>query len=418
MKKLFLVLLILSFVSVTFAQNHRTCGTMSSLKSQQDQDPLLKSKMTQIELEAAKWIKKHGKDQQKGIITIPVVVHVIYKFNVQNISVAQIKSQIEILNQDYHKMNADTINTPNLFKGLAADIEIEFCFARQRPDGGWTNGITRTKTTKTVFDLYQNDAKYTAQGGYDAWDRDKYFNIWVVPSIKAGASSGILGYAQLPGGSAATDGVVVGYLYFGNIGTAQSPYDKGRTLTHETGHWLNLYHIWGDDGNACSGSDQVQDTPNQASENYGCPTFPSSSCSNTSDMFMNYMDYTNDACMNMFTLGQKQRMLAVMNTNRVALKTSTMCQTVSIDNVDLQERIKVYPNPSKGIFTIDFTDVIMDNNITISIYNIMGQLVYIEECAAVQSQKQIEIPNLTNGIYMLHINSAQTTIIKKIEIHR
>ena len=418
MKKLFLVLLLLSVVSVTFAQNHRTCGTMTSLKSLQDKDPLLKSKMTQIELETVKWIKKHGKDQQKEIITIPVIVHVIYRYNVQNISNAQIQSQLDILNQDYRRMNLDTINTPSSFDSLAADIEIEFCFARQRPDGGWTDGVTRTQTTKMAFDLYQNDAKYTAQGGHDAWDRNKYFNIWVVPSIKAGAETGILGYAQFPGGPAATDGVVVGYNYFGNIGTAQSPYNKGRTLTHETGHWLNLYHIWGDDGNACSGSDQVQDTPNQADENYGCPTFPSPSCSNTSDMFMNYMDYTNDACMNMFTLGQKQRMLAAMNTNRAALKTSTMCQIVSIDNIDLQERITVYPNPSKGIFTIDFTDVIMDYNITISVYNAMGQLVYTEECADVQSEKQIEIPSLTNGIYMLHINSAQTTLIKKIEIHR
>ncbi|MBU3677068.1 MAG: T9SS type A sorting domain-containing protein, partial [Chitinophagaceae bacterium] len=140
---------------------------------------------------------------------------------------------------------------------------------------------------------------------------------------------GLLGYAQFPGGASATDGVVINYTATGNIGTAAAPYNKGRTATHEVGHWLNLYHIWGDDGTGCNGSDLVGDTPNQGGPNYGCPTFPKLSCTNgpNGDMHMNYMDYTDDACMYMFTTGQKARVDALFAAGgaRAALLTSNGC---------------------------------------------------------------------------------------------
>ena len=137
------------------------------------------------------------------------------------------------------------------------------------------------------------------------WDATKYLNLWA-----CSLSGGVLGYAQFPGGSTATDGVVILNSAFGN--TATGPYNKGRTATHEVGHWLNLRHIWGDDGGACTGSDLVSDTPNQGAENYGCPLATKASCSNGGDMFMNYMDYTDDACMFMFSAGQKARMQATV----------------------------------------------------------------------------------------------------------
>jgi hypothetical protein len=170
--------------------------------------------------------------------------------------------------------------------------------------------------------------KSSSTGGSNAWDRNKYLNIWVCD-----ISGGILGYAQFPGGSASTDGVVVDYQYFGTIGTATAPFNKGRTATHEVGHWLNLYHIWGDDGTGCTGSDLVSDTPNQADQNYGCPAFPQVSCSNgpNGDMFMNYMDYTDDACMFMFSTGQATRMQALFAAGgaRASLLTSNGCGTVT-----------------------------------------------------------------------------------------
>ena len=148
--------------------------------------------------------------------------------------------------------------------------------------------------------------KFSKKGGINATDPQTTLNIWV-----CNLSNSLLGYAQFPGGNPASDGVVCDTQAFGTTGTAQSPFNKGRTATHEVGHWLNLYHIWGDDGSACTGSDQVADTPNQAGYNFGCPTFPKVTCNNQGDMSMNYMDYTDDGCMYMFTAGQKARALAI-----------------------------------------------------------------------------------------------------------
>ena len=416
-KTITLVIALFLFMNVS-AQEHRNCGTMRSQEYLYAQNPTYKARMAANEAAIQDWIKKHGSERQKSVITIPVVVHVIYQYQVQNISDAQIQSQIDILNNDYRRMNADTALTPDSFKLVAADIEIEFCFAHQDPDGNWTNGVTRTLTSKSKFEMSTNEAKYTSMGGHDVWDRDKYFNIWVVPSIVDGPDAGILGYAQFPGGPAATDGVVIAYKYFGNIGTATYPYNKGRTLTHESGHWLSLYHIWGDDNGSCSGSDKVQDTPNQADYNYSCPQYPHSSCNNYSDMFMNYMDYTDDACMNIFTQGQKLRMIAVMNTNRASLKTSNVCQIVSVNEPKLEDRLKIYPNPSQGVFVLDFNEIEVKGPVDIKIYNVLGQLVYSQNYQNIANREQVSIPNSNAGIYMVHIKSEQFNIIKKIEIHR
>jgi hypothetical protein len=144
-------------------------------------------------------------------------------------------------------------------------------------------------------------------------------NVWVCP-----LGGGLLGYAQFPGGPALTDGVVVNYRAFGAGGTAEAPFDLGRTLTHEVGHYLNLRHIWGDTPD-CSGSDSVDDTPNCAGPNFGTPTFPVVTCNNgpNGDMFMNYMDYVDDAAMVMFTTQQVVRMRTALETMRAGLIAST-----------------------------------------------------------------------------------------------
>jgi len=281
----------------------------------------------QIEQQTRDFIQNGGSTQNRVVVTIPVVVNVVWNTTAENISDAQIQSQLDVLNADFRRLNADASNTPAAFQGISADCEVNFCLATQDPTGAATTGIRRRQTTVTAFGT--NDAvKYTAQGGLDIWDRNKYLNIWVCD-----ISGGILGYAQFPGGPAATDGVVIDYQYFGTTGTATAPFNLGRTGTHEVGHWLNMYHIWGDDGTSCTGSDQVSDTPNQADENYGCPTFPQVSCSNgpNGDMFMNYMDYTDDACMNAFTTGQKNRAQALFVTGgaRASLLTSPGCQPPS-----------------------------------------------------------------------------------------
>ena len=418
MKFLFSVI-VFSFLFVNIqAQSHRNCGTTIYMNHLMKQDTTLAAKMAQQEVDIQNWIRKNAHTSQKTIVRIPVIVHVLYNSNIQNISDAQIYSQIDVLNEDYRRLNKDTTNTPTLFAPLGADIEIEFCVAHQTPTGAWTNGITRTHTNKTSFDINTNDAKYNYKGGVDAWDRNKYLNLWVVPSIKDGASGGILGYAQFPGGPAATDGVVIGYRYFGRVGTLSYPYNKGRTATHEIGHWLSLYHIWGDDNGGCSGTDYVQDTPNQSDYNDGCPSFPHSSCSNTSDMFMNYMDYTDDRCMNIFTEGQKLRMLAVINGSRASLKTSGKCQVVSIEEPKIEEQLKVYPNPSNGKFQIDFGQMNPMGVTNIRIYNSLGQLVYSGEYQDVKGLVDVDMPNVNRGIYLLNIQSNELSINRKIEIHR
>lgn len=255
-----------------------------------------------------------------GVIRIPVVVHVIYKTATENISDAQIQGQIDVLNTDYRRLNADISTVPTVFQSLTADTRIEFQLAVRGPDCNPTTGITRTSTTEDSFPSDES-MKYAASGGHDAWPRDKYLNIWVCNL------SGLMGYAQFPGGAAATDGVVIDYEYFGTTGTVSSPYDLGRTATHEIGHWFNVRHIWGDDcpsADQCAGSDEVADTPNQECMNYGCPTFPHVSCTNgpNGDMFVNYMDYVDDDCMVMFTAGQAARMDAGIYGARSAIVAS------------------------------------------------------------------------------------------------
>ncbi len=263
------------------------------------------------------------------MVTIPVVFHVVYNTTAQNISDAKCIAQLNQLNLDFARLNTDAGNTPAAFSGLAANTQVQFCLAQRDPSGNATTGIIHKSTTSTSFSSNDN-VKRTANGGDNAWDATKYLNIWT-----CNLSGGLLGYAQFPGGSASTDGVVVLYSSVGSMtspGTA-TPYHLGRTTTHEVGHWLNLYHIWGDES-ACNADDNVSDTPKQKAENYGCPTYPQTTqsggrCSTTdpSSMYMNYMDYTDDGCMNMFSAGQAVRMQALFASggSRVAMVSSLGC---------------------------------------------------------------------------------------------
>ncbi|MBT8319137.1 MAG: zinc metalloprotease [Gramella sp.] len=220
-----------------------------------------------------------------GVVNIPVVVHVIYSNAQQNISDAQIASQIDVLNADFNATNGDASSVPSEFAGLVADSDVSFTlantFRHSNPRAEWGT---------------RDDMKYA----YPPVSPSTTLNIWV-----CNIGGGILGYAQFPGGPASTDGVVVAPQFFGTTGYVSAPFDKGRTATHEVGHYLNLRHIWGD--GRCKQDDFVADTPSSDGPNYGCPSYPTVNCRNN-DMTMNYMDYTNDACMYMFSEGQKSRM--------------------------------------------------------------------------------------------------------------
>ena len=301
-----------------FFEGKRKCAAHEYNEDLMAKDPDFRRNQQQIEEFTTRFVAENRSLQNRAVITIPVVVHVVYRTAAENISDAMIQSQIDVLNADFRKLNADRTKVPAAFAGLAADYEINFCLAKRTPTGLATTGIERRATpNKKAFST--NDAmKKTNTGGLDAWDATKYLNIW-----SCNMGGGILGYAQFPGGSNATDGVVILYSAFGYNSPAAN-YNLGRTATHEVGHWLNLRHIWGD---ASCGNDLVNDTPTQQTANYGCPTYPHATCSNAGDMSMNYMDYTYDACMYMFSAGQKARSQAIFATGsaRASLLTSNGC---------------------------------------------------------------------------------------------
>jgi hypothetical protein len=279
----------------------RSCGSYEVLQEQMKADPTLRQRMDQIEAFTNRMIQSGKLNKATGTIEIPVVVHVLYNTTTQNINNQQVASQITVLNQDYSATNGDKGQTPSLFSSVTSTgFGVHFTI----------DTVRHIKTKTRSFST--NDAvKNSNRGGDNAIDPQHKLNIWV-----CNLGQGLLGYAQFPGGNWSTDGVVILYSAFGSRsiypgGTYVSKYDLGRTATHEVGHWVNLRHIWGDDGGSCSGSDLVADTPNQGSENYGCPSFPHVSCSNSGDMSMNYMDYTDDACMYMFSNGQQSRSLAI-----------------------------------------------------------------------------------------------------------
>lgn len=273
----------------------RGCATQEVLEAQLKADPTLAIRMNEIEAFTNKSILS-GK-LVNGKVQIPVVVNVLYRTTAENISDAQIQTQIDVLNKDFNALNSDYNSVPALFAGVKANVGISFVLDQ----------VIRKSTTKTSWGT--NDAvKKVAQGGLAPTSPTTKLNLWACT-----IGGGILGYAQFPGGASATDGVVVDSKYFGLSGAAAAPYNLGRTATHEVGHWMNLRHIWGD---ATCGSDLVSDTPTHNTANYGVPAYPHySTCSGTPvEMTMNYMDYVDDNAMYMFSNGQKSRMAAIFVT--------------------------------------------------------------------------------------------------------
>lgn len=338
------------------------------------------------------------------IITIPVVIHVLYNNATENISDAQILSQIESLNNDYRRLNSDTINTPAAFAAVAADTRITFCLAKTDPKGRRTTGIVR-KYTSTQNWLADDEMKYSSKGGDNAWDSKKYLNIWVCNLFGR-----MIGYATLPGTAADKDGLVIKYNAFGTKGTLSFPYNKGRTATHEIGHWLGLMHLWGD--KSC-GDDGVSDTPPQQSSNSGCTSFPhKSACSINSngDMFMNFMDFSDDACMNMFTTGQKNKMRSLFVTGgaRNSFLTANGCDTSLVvpegalpGELTETVSIQIYPNPAIDKLNIKSADATELIGKPLLIVDVMGKTIITK--VLISQTNTISLTGLRTGIYFVQI---------------
>ena len=330
-------------------QPDRNCATNQANALLLQHNPEYKQRSLQVDEQAKLYLesRKNQKNSAAGD-TITVVFHVVYNNAQQNITDAQILSQLQILNEDFNQLNADTINIPGPFKQAAGNPGIYFCMASLDPDGNPTTGITRTATNRTSFRFTENQMKFTTQGGHNIWKPELYLNIWV-----CNLADNVLGYAQFPGGPANTDGIVLRYSSLGKFpfNTFPGPYNQGRTATHEIGHWLGLRHIWGENEDDCTDSDQIADTPNQAGKSSGCPKFPKISCNNgpNGDMFMNFMDYTNDNCMHLFTRNQSEKMNAVLQTSRNSLLASNMCSDKL--NADFRaEPDAIFPGESTSFF--------------------------------------------------------------------
>ena len=295
--------------------SRRMCGAAAAYYLAVESHPEYRQRQRALEIETAQRMAAGPESLiPDEPITIPVVVHVVYDEDSENIPDDQIRSQITVLNQDFGATNPNAPNVPDVWRGFVVDTNIRFALASEDPEGNSTTGITRTQTDRREFGI-DDSVKSANTGGVDPWEPDRFANVWV-----CNLAGGLLGYAQFPGGTDDIDGVVILNTAFGTRGTAAAPYNGGQTATHEFGHYLNLYHIWHPD-NTCSDGDEISDTPNQEGPNYGRPEFPHVSCNNgpNGDMFMNFMDYVEDANMFMFTPQQAARMMATLQGPRSSL---------------------------------------------------------------------------------------------------
>jgi Pregnancy-associated plasma protein-A/Secretion system C-terminal sorting domain len=311
------------------------CGTVQVLELALKRDPTLKKRLELQELQLQKAITQRSLQslRTEAVITIPVVFHIVLP-DPNVVSNAQVQAQVDTLNTDFGGRNSDSVLIPAAFKALFGKSNIQFTLARRTPDDEPTNGIERSIAGKSSYATTDNSLKYTALGGADAWDPSRYFNVWLCD-----LSGGILGYGTPPGSSVSLEqGVAI--LFSSLPGGSSAPYDLGRTLTHETGHYFNLIHIWGDDDGLCTGTDNIGDTPNQTDATFGCPgtAVKTDACTPAAPgiLYQDYMDYTDDACMHLFTKEQVTRMESALNILRTTLLTSNGAQPVILKNLDAE----------------------------------------------------------------------------------
>ena len=432
-------LLILFFVSpvVVSAQQvsrviQEQCATMQRLQVQFERNPDLRKKFEQETARFTNAVKRGAYREldsdtnatSKTTYIIPVVFHIV-STNPDNITDATIQAQMDVLNKDFAGINEDTTRVPAYFKPLFGRSAIQFCLAQQTPSGEGTSGIERIKTTKTSFVAGSDAERRISTGGVGSWDTKRYYNVWV-----CNLSSSVLGYSTLPNDAGASD------LQGSTIDTRSLPggsltnYNSGKTLTHETGHFFNLLHIWGDDGGDCTGSDLVDDTPNQADASKNCASgIKTDACTTGGNgiMYQNYMDYSFDSCLVMFTRQQVVRMESALLAYRSSLTTSNGCTQPVLKKFDA--RLASIDQPSQRLCSSSFTPVVsfenrgsqiltsLDINMridsgSIKTYNWKGSLAYLAKVT-------IPLTNITTdtGIHTLTIyvtnpnNNADENII-------
>ena len=319
-------------------ESQQRCDAGEYFKSKMETDPEFRRNHEMIIRLIEEYYRTIDRDDESslrgGRIIIPVVVHVLHEGEAvgtgTNVSDVQVQSQIDVMNRDFRKLNADVSTTPAAFLPVTADTRIEFQLAARDPTCGATNGITRQAAGRTFYTASQ--AKSAGTGGVDPWDPEKYLNIWVVPDLRSASGNDILGSSSFPADALNQQGFVVDFEFLGNIGTGTTNprFNDGRTAVHEFGHFFNLQHIWADDDDRdgvcddppeCDGSDGIDDTPNAGEPNFNTPVAPLTDCCTAGDgvMFMNYLDYVDDSAMVMFTQDQATMMVATLYGTKASL---------------------------------------------------------------------------------------------------
>ena len=329
------------------------------------------------------------------VYNIPVVIHVLYNNNEQNISDNQVFSQINVLNEDYNNLNQDLNLVPDQFSDIVGFTGFNFCLAQYDLNGDSFNGINRVYTDVLSFQGFNNNMKENNSGGADSWDTNSYLNIWV-----CNLSGNSLGFATMPGDvDEIYDGIVIDYEYFGINLDSSSPYNLGRTGTHEVGHYFNLEHTF---YAGCSDWDSCDDTPPIASATFGCPNSTQESCGVTS-MTMNFMDYTDDACMNMFTSCQTTIMVnTLLNQRSGLLLNSNQCYPVSSNELTTYNLL--YPNPIK-----DYVKINLFNSSAV-FFDLYGRVV---STFFVDYPSKFDLSFLDSGYYVVYfpeLNSYETLV--------
>jgi len=380
------------------------------------QDKTLKNKLEEIETFTAQKLNSLNENVQRinrlpEIIKIPVVFHVLYHTPDQNVEKSVIDLLLAALNRDFNKQNSDTVNIPSMFKPFATPMGFEFKLATMDPKGFSTCGIVR-KYTPITYWMSDDKMKFSATYGDDAWDSKSYLNIWICDMRD------VLGYSTFPGMDAKKDGVVLSdESIFVARGTSPTVNDF-RTLVHEVGHWLNLRHIWGE---GYCGDDKVDDTPKQSTYTPGCPTGSRISCSNNlpGDMYMNYMDFTDDACMNMFTTGQRKRarILFEMGGARQSILNSKGLNISTVQGANLPDyypqwlHVEVYPNPATTQLNLFFEYDERWKGKKMLILDITGRVVISKIISA--KNETIDISRLGPGIYFINAEKEEEKLHAK-----
>ncbi len=412
------------FLSSSQLVSQERCSFNQYIEFKGSSNPNWLSQVQQVQQTIEQFATNTSRSFNGEIAHIPVVVHILYNNEIQNISDQQVFDQIQVLNQDYRRLNSDTTLTRDIFKPVAADAGIEFYLAQTDPDGNPTNGITRTQTDQTSFWLSMTDMKSSLTGGKDAWPVGQYLNLWVCNmSIPIVNTPFILGFATPPNGAPnwpansgaeqiQEDGVVIHYEVFGphpDVTGTLATVNRGRTASHEIGHYLGLRHIWGDGD--CTVDDGLTDTPNAAAANQQTCDYATNSCTDDvndlPDMLENYMDYSDENCLNMFTQQQVAAMHFVIENFRSGLITQIDPYISSQPS-----SISVFPNPCVDEIHVDFKQKI-NQPFSFECFDLTGRPVLLPQK---DFSKVFNTSELNSGQYLIRIkNESQIFTIRFVK---